>query len=92
MTFERKNYNCCIKPVTSNRNHAYILTGLFRCLVDEADGKIWSGEKIQFFELAYTDSINFCGTDWLLCCLIVLESQFHCLYNTDVLGWSLSSF
>ena len=52
-----------------------ILTGLFGCLVDEADGKIWAGEKIQFFELAYIDSINFCGTsDWLLCCLIVLES------------------
>ena len=63
-----------------------ILTGLFRSLVDEADSKIWSDEKIQFFELAYTDSINFCGTDWLLCCLIVLESQFHYVYNTDVLG------
>ena len=82
--------NAKITPAVSNQLQVIeikaILTGLFRCLVDEADGKIWSGEKIQFFELTYTDSINFCGTDWLLCCLIVLESQFHCVYNTDVLG------
>ena len=86
MTFERKIITTAVSNQLQVIEIMLILTGLFRCLVDEADGKIWSGEKIQFFELAYTDTINFCGTDWLLCCLIALESQFHCLYNTGVFG------